>query len=262
MADDRYYLTGVGRALRFLEAVSDSDSGLTLKQVTDLLGLDTTSGFRIAHTLEGEGYLQRDQHGTYKLGSAALRIGVSYLDSLDLRRVSMPRLGALLEPPIDSASLATLSGHRAVVIERLERQPAAAVPGHVGWSFPLHSTSLGKVLLAHLPSETVYEWLSGVELPRYAPATITDLPALLDELARIRAEGCSYNMGESRPSARAVAAPVYSHLGHVVAAVNANGTAPALTDENLRGPVRQAVIDAAAALSRDLGFRDANLAHG
>lgn len=59
----------------------------------------------------------------------------------------------------------------------------------------------------------------------------------------------------------AVAAPVYNHLGHVVAAINAGGTTPAaLTMDQLQGPLRQAVLDAAAALSRDLGFRDANIA--
>jgi DNA-binding IclR family transcriptional regulator len=147
-----------------------------------------------------------------------------------------------------------------VVIERLERQPSAAVTGHVGWSFSLHSTSLGKELLAYLPPETVHEWLSGTPLPQFTPTTIADLPALFDELARIRSEGCAYNIGEARPSAMAVAAPVYNHLGHVVAAINAAGSAPAITIAHLRGPVRQAVLDEAAALSRDLGFRDPSLA--
>jgi len=260
MADDRYYLAGVGRALKFLEVIGENDAGLTLKQATDRLGLDTTSAFRIARTLESEEYLRRDEHGTYKLGPAALRIGVSYLDSLDLRKTALPRLGSLLDPPIEAASLAALSGRRAVVIERLERQPSAAVPGHAGWSFSLHSTSLGKALLAHLPTETAHEWLSSMALPKLTPATIVEPHELLDELARIRADGCAYNIEASRSGAMAVAAPVYNHLGHVIAAINASGSSPALTADHLRGPVRQAVLDAAAALSRDLGFRDAHLA--
>lgn len=257
MTDNRYYLAGVGRALRFLELIGDNENGLTLKQATDLLGLDTTSAFRVARTLESDGYLQRDEHGVYKLGPAALRLGVSYLDSLDLRRTSLPRLGAMLEAPVDSASLAVLSGRRAVVIERLERQPSATVPGHVGWSFSLHSTSLGKTLLAYLPVETAHEWVTSMPLPKLTAATLTTPDDLMQELARIREEGCGYNIGESRSGALAVAAPVFNHLGHVVAAINVGGDTPSLTIDALRGPLKQKVLDAATALSRDLGYRHA-----
>jgi DNA-binding IclR family transcriptional regulator len=259
VTDNRYYLAGVGRALRFLELIGDHENGLTLKQATDQLGLDTTSAFRVARTLETEGYLQRDEHGVYKLGPAALTLGVSYLDSLDLRRTSLPQLGALLDAPIDSASLAVLSGRRAVVIERLERQPTATVPGHVGWSFSLHSTSLGKTLLAYLPVETAHEWVTSMPLPKLTASTLTTPDALMEELGRIREEGCGYNVGESRSGARAVAAPVFNHLGHVVAAINAGGDTPEITAEALRGPLKQKVLDAATALSRDLGYRHSGM---
>lgn len=255
MTDNRYYLAGVGRALRFLELIGDNENGLTLKQATDLIDLDTTSAFRIARTLETEGYLLRDEHGVYKLGPAALSMGMSYLNSLDLRRTSLPRLGALLEAPIDSASLAVLSGRRAVVIERVEREPNATVPGHVGWSFSLHSTSLGKTLLAYLPVETAYEWVTSMPLPKLTASTLTTPEDLMEELARIREEGCGYNLGESEPSAHAVAAPVFNHLGHVAAAINVASDSSTVTDEALRGPLKQKVLAAADALSRDLGYR-------
>lgn len=256
MTNNRYYLSGVGRALRFLELIGDSENGLTLKQATDRLDIDTTSAFRVARTLEADGYLQRDEHGVYKLGSAALRIGVSYLDSLDIRRTSLPRLGALLEAPISAASLAVLSGRRAVIIERLEREASASVPGHVGWSFSLHATSLGKALLAYLPVETAHDWVTSMPLPKLTPATLTIPEELMAEFARIRKDGCAYNLGETRPNSLAVAAPVMNHLGHVVAAINASGYAPDVTEEALRGPITRNVLDAAAALSRDLGFRN------
>lgn len=256
MTNNRYYLAGAGRALRFLELIGDNANGLTLKQATDQLDIDATSAFRIARTLETDGYLQRDEHGVYKLGSAALNLGVSYLDSLDLRRTSLPRLGAILEAPIDFASLAVLSGRRAVVVERLERQATASIPGHVGWSFPLHATSLGKTLLAYLPSETAHDWVTSIPLPKLTSTTLTTPEELTEELARIRDEGCAYNHGESRLSAHAVAAPVFNHLGHVTAAINAGGYAPDFTREAMHGPIRERVLDAARALSRDLGYRN------
>ena len=256
MVNERYLLSGVGRALAFLELFADIGHGLTLTQATERAGIDQTAAFRIARTLEHEGYLTRDEHGVYKLGPTVLRLGVAYLDSLDLRSMALPRLGALLVGEIETASLATLSGRRAVVIERLERDPVAAVPGHVGWSFSLHATSLGKILLAHLPTETAYEWLSAAPLPRFTAATLVDPTELLTELERVRADGCAYNIEESRPRIATVAAPVYNHLGHVVAALNAGGTAPHVTPQTLRGPIRRAVLEAANALSYDLGFRE------
>lgn len=255
MADDRYYLSGVGRALRFLELIAESENGLTLKQASSQLGVDGTSAFRIARTLEEDGYLHRNEHSVYKLGSATLALGVSYLDSLDLRRIAIPRLEALLEPPIDMASLASLSGRRAIVLERLEREPRVAGQGRTGWTFPLHATSLGKTLLAHLPPETVHEWVSSMPLQPLTPATLTTPEALLNELAEIVAAGHGYNLGESQRNIVSVAAPVRNHLGHVVASINATGRRPDITDDFLFGKMTDAVVSAAEALSHDLGLR-------
>jgi len=260
VANDRYFLAGVGRALQFLEVIADHETGLTLKQATDLAEVDPTGAFRIAHTLEHEGYLIRDEHGLYKLGPTVLRLGVTYLNSLNLRKTALPRLGALIEWPADSASLATLSGRRAVVIERLERQPSEAGTRHVGWSFSLHSTSLGKTLLAYLPDATIREWLESMPLQRFSGTTIVDPQVLMAELEQIRTQGYAFNFEESGDGALAVAAPVRNHLGEIIGALNVSGQMPTMTKEYLQDETLKSVVSAADALSRDLGYRSDQVA--
>ncbi|MEV6904831.1 IclR family transcriptional regulator C-terminal domain-containing protein [Amycolatopsis sp. NPDC051372] len=69
-----------------------------------------------------------------------------------------------------------------------------------------------------MPVETAHEWVRSMPSPKLTASTLTSADGLMVELGRIRDEGCGYNRGESQPSARTVAAPVFNHLRHVVAA--------------------------------------------
>lgn len=95
----------------------------------------------------------------------------------------------------------------------------------------IHCTAGGKAILSRLPDRRVREIAAERGLPEFTDNTISELPALLDELAEIRERGYALNDQEQMRGIRAVGAPVVDTDGGIVGAVSVSGPA-----NNWRGP--------------------------
>jgi DNA-binding IclR family transcriptional regulator len=254
---DKYFLGSLARGLSVLDFFGDHDGPATLKELSEATGLEMTAAFRIAHTLERTGFLARDaMTKRYQLGHKVGRLGGAYLQDLDIRRVALPYIKQLVAEVRENVSLAALSGEDAVVIERIEAQQTLTVRGRVGWTFPVYCTSLGKALLAALPEEEAMAILETMDRPKITTNTITELPALKRELAKVREQGFALNDEESAPGIRAVAAPIQDSLGDVAAAINIGGPSMRITPEDLVGRLAPRALEAAATIAGELGYRD------
>jgi DNA-binding IclR family transcriptional regulator len=253
---DKYFLASLARGLAVLEFFGDHEGGATLKELSEATGLEMTAAFRIAHTLEKTSFLSRNPTSKrYQLGHKVGQLGGAYLQDLDVRRVALPHIKRLVEEVRENVSLAALSGVDAVVIERIEAQQTLSVRGRVGWTFPVYSTSLGKALLASLPEDEAMAILEGMDRPQITPNTITALPALKRELAKVREQGFALNDEESAPGIRAVAAPIHDALGEVAAAINIGGPSMRITPEDLGDRLAARAVEAASTISGELGYR-------
>ena len=67
------------------------------------------------------------------------------------------------------------------------------------------------------------EILSHAKLTSYTERTITDPRILYEELRHVRALGYAISCGELEEGIDAVAAPIFDHLGSVVASVSIGG---------------------------------------
>jgi IclR family pca regulon transcriptional regulator len=258
--EDRYFLESLGRGLALLDyfAGHEAGGGMSLKEAADGAGFELTATLRITHTLEQLGYLTRDADTKrYTLGPKTRRLGLVALQRHDVREVALPHIRALVKDVRETVSLATLVGSQAVVIERIESQHALTVRGRVGWPFPVHSTSLGKALLAWLPAEESAEILRAAPREKTTPRTKTHLRDLQRELAEVRRLGYSINDEESADDIRAVAAPIRDGFGDVVAAINVGGPTIRLPSPAALEGLADKVLAAAGAISADLGHTPA-----
>jgi DNA-binding IclR family transcriptional regulator len=125
----------------------------------------------------------------------------------------------------ETVNLAVLREHYAVNVDQARGTAAVAAQNWVGELTPLHATSSGKVLLAHVPDAQRGELLSRAGLPRLTSATITSAQALERQLAKVRTDGFATTFEELEEGLNAVAVPVCDHRGTVVAAVSVSGPA-------------------------------------
>lgn len=100
----------------------------------------------------------------------------------------------------------------------------------VGTQQPLHSTSLGKAILAHYPLNRVEEIIDGIEFERRTGNTITTKQELLDELEETRHRGYAIDDEENLRGIRCIAAPVIVD-DEVVGAVSLTGPASRFSGE-------------------------------
>jgi IclR family acetate operon transcriptional repressor len=140
-------------------------------------------------------------------------------------------------------NLAILDRGAAINIDQVLGPSAITTHNWLGRHTQLHATSSGKVLLAHLPESELASRLAA-PLERYTPRTVTDPETLRAQLKRARADGCAYSVEEFEKGLNAVAAPVFTFNGEVLAALSASGPSFRLTEQRL--PEVSAMVRAAA----------------
>lgn len=244
--------TAVERALNILEAAAHRRDGLTNSEISRKLGIPKSSASYILRTLERRGYLRRDgESGRYRLGLKILSLGGDAQANLDIADVALPFMRALEERIHMTVHLAVLDQGEAVYIEKVEAPGFFKVNTWVGRRMFLHSTSVGKCLLAWLPKQEVETIVKQQGLKKRTPKTITTMSRLLSDLESVKDEGYAVDDEENSLGARCLGAPVFDATGNVIAALGASGTLTQV-DEASMPRLAEAVKDTARRISRQL----------
>jgi IclR family acetate operon transcriptional repressor len=242
----------VGRAMRILELVADQPGRLGVTELGRRLGVHKATAFRLVSTLVEGGLLERETASDkYRPGFGLVRLATTALAELDVVRQARPVLQGLAEGSQETVNLAVLGGHEVVNIDQVAGSHAVVNVNWVGKRTPLHCTSNGKILLAHLPQGERERVLAG-PLARRTSRTIVDPELLRTQLHEARARGYAYTVEELEVGLNAVAAPVRGPGGEVIAAVSAAGPAYRVTAARIPKLAR-AVVEAAAEISRRMG---------
>jgi DNA-binding IclR family transcriptional regulator len=116
---------------------------------------------------------------------------------------------------------------------------------------PLHSTGIGKAILAYLSEERLELVLAG-GLEQRTPGTIVTPEELRLELERIRLRGYSTDMEENEVGVRCVGAPIFDHSLRVVGGISIAGPVFRFTQQRVAELGLQ-VVGTAQEISRRLG---------
>jgi DNA-binding IclR family transcriptional regulator len=255
--EDRYNIRAVDRAVRILSVLSDGKPR-TLTELSEEIGINSSTTFRLLATLAYNNYVERDgQSGAYRPGLACLELARAYHESNDIRQAALPALEMLRDDTKETVHLAVLDKMEVVYVEKLHGLHAIGLmSSRVGGRSPAYCTGVGKVLLAYTPPELVRAHFEQVGLHRYSDATILSLDELLDHLENVRREGYALDRGEHEAEVRCVAAPIFDMTGKAVAAISVSGPAgriePLETNLELVNKTRQT----ARSISARLGYRE------
>jgi IclR family KDG regulon transcriptional repressor len=248
-----YSVPAVQRALDIIEYLVSSAGPRNITEVSRHLNIPKSSVFGILQTLRGNGWVEKLDDDRYALTLKLFGLGSSIIASLDLRQQVSPLLRELASQTNITGHLAVLASDEAVYIDKAEVPGAIRLTTYVGSRCPLHSTGMGKALLAWLPENEVERIIRSRGLTAYTPNTISSPVALKAELAEVRRTGYAISMEENEPGVCGIAAPVFDHLGHVVAAVNLGGTVLQIKKEDVHA-LGETVAQAARQMSSRLGY--------
>src|SRR5580692_9983760 len=242
--------TAVERALNILEAAAQRRDGLTNSEISRKLAIPKSSASYILRTLERRGYLRRDaETGRYKLGLKILSLGGDAQSNLDIADLALPFMRSLVERVHLTAHLAVLDQGEAVYVEKVEAPGFFKVNTWVGRRMYLHSTSVGKSLLAWLQKQEMEAIVRQQGMKKRTPKTITAVSRLLADLELVREQGYAVDDEENSTGARCLGAPIHDATGSVTAALGVSGTLTQVDEENL-SRIADALKETARRISR------------
>src|SRR5437588_7596233 len=215
----------VNRALGILDQVSSRQGGMTNGEISRKLKIPKSSASYILRALEDGGYLRRDmESGKYKIGLKLLSLRHSALAELDVREVALPVMRHLVEGSGKTAHLAIFDRGEAVYIERVEAQGFIKMDTWIGRRMDLHSTAVGKALLAFRAEDELQTIISKRGLNKHTSRTITVAGRLLKELEKIRDCGYAVDDEENSVGVFCTAAPIFDANGKVEVSLGLTGT--------------------------------------
>jgi len=241
------------RGLAVLETLAAADEGgLGPTSIAEAVELDKATVSRLLQTLVGAGYAIQDKRTRrYLLTAKILRVAQGIAARLDLLSLARPHLRQLRDELDETVHLGVMQGLRVVYIDKIESTNSIQLVSAVGQTMPLHSTSLGKAMLAALPDTELEEKLAQMDFLPRTDRTISDLTEFREEIKRTQSRGYAIDDRENEPLGACVAAGIVGADGRPVGAVSVAGPHFRVRDhfevfgERVRG--------AAAAIAAELG---------
>lgn len=242
----------VDRAISILQVLArHGAAGVT--EISGELAVHKSTVFRLLATLEARGLVEQSaRRGQYQLGYGVVQLAAGATKKHDLSVLSRPVCRALAQTVGETVNVAIHDGHAVISIDQVIGSAAVTTLNWVGQRTPMHATSAGKLFLAHLPAAQVGAVLAE-GLQRYTPHTIVDPAALTEQLALARQRGYACTLDEHEVGLAAVAAPIRSLDGQVVAAVTVSGPTFRLNEDTIPD-VAKHVLAAAAEISQRNGY--------
>ncbi|WP_344972581.1 IclR family transcriptional regulator domain-containing protein [Salinactinospora qingdaonensis] len=246
-----HYVQSLERGLAVIRAFSAETPSMTLSDVARSTGLTRAATRRFLLTLVDLGYVRTDGR-QFALTPRVLELGYAYLSSAELPEVVQPHLERLAAEVGESSSVSVIDGDDIVYVARVPTSRIMAVSISVGTRFPAYLTSMGRVLLAALPSEELEHYLAGLELRTATPYTVSSTQLLRAEIDRARSQGWAIVDQELEEGLRSVAAPIRDREGTVVAAANVSAHATRTSVEDIRRELLPPLLATVARIEADL----------
>jgi len=220
-SDERYLVPGLARGLQVLGCFSRTERELTGAELSRRLQVPRASVFRLLHTLEQMGFVERvPDSPAYKLSIGVLRLGFEYLASMELTEHGRPIVEELRTLSGFSAHLVVRDGRDVVFVLKAAGPNAVFHSIQVGARVPAHATVLGRQLLSDLDEAGLRKVYPEEPLPAVTPRTPTTVKALQALIAADRASGYGISQGGFETGITTIAAPVFNEQRRVVAAVS------------------------------------------
>jgi len=210
---------GLAKGLKVIEAFSAEHPRLSIAQAAQIAGLDRATTRRCLLTLSELGYAAYDGK-FFTVTPRVLRLGTGCLATMPLPRIVQPMLDQLSQEIGQSTSVSILDEGEIVYVARAAQSRVMSIALMPGSRLPAYCTSMGRVLLAALPSEEAYSILEASRPVALTERTITEINALMVELEIVRRNGHAVIDQEVEVGLRSIAVPLRTTRGKTVAALN------------------------------------------
>jgi len=248
-----YTVASVDRALQLLLLLGRATKDMGVTEISKVLGVQKSTTHSLLQTLMGRGFVQQNENGRYALGVRLIELGQVCKDKLDVREAARPLMLELANETRQIALLAVLARNELIIVEKVEPERPFLIIPKFDFSVAVHSTAVGKVLMANAPDEIIDKIISS-GLEKYTDFTLTDREALLNELEAVRQQGYGMGCNETINGVTCLAVPIFDNSRKVMAALSVSCPSSILSNKDYM-EIIQILKQKAGIISQRLGYR-------
>jgi DNA-binding IclR family transcriptional regulator len=196
----------------------------SVTEISKILNMLPSKVSRMLGTIEKDGFLEKNpETKKYRLGIRFFELGVVYAFHLPLRRIIRPHIEQMAKELNLTVGWAILRNNRVIVVDRIQNMNIDMLAQRIGLNLPIHTTAIGKLLLAYLPEEEQDKILESIDLVKLTDTTMVDKKLIKENLKVIKERGYATDEGETHEDLNGIAAPIKNSTGDVVAAIHLMG---------------------------------------
>lgn len=223
-------LTTTETSLAVIEAIQELD-GATPAELAATLELSESTVYKHLYTLAKHGYVTSDGD-EYRLGARFYHIGMYVRNRSKVYELAGKYVIELAEQSNEESDFGIEENGRIVTL--FDSVGSSAKPSSRLNNYEyMHTTAIGKSILAQLPESRVDEITDRWGLPELTEETITSRVELDAELERIRERGYAINDQESIPGKRVAGVVAKGPSGAVIGGFTISGPAYRIEDADL-----------------------------
>ncbi len=239
---ESYSIQSVDNALDVLEALCEEGDEVRISQLSQRLGMNKTSIFRLLATFENRGYVEKEQlSGKYKLGISAYEMGQKFLSRMGLLRKAKPVIERLARECNEALYLAVPRGNDVLMLDMVDTMQQVKIIPLVGNHYPITASSAGHAILA------------SSELQRNK-CSLEELAAISTLLTKTRETGGCIDRGVLGEGIASLATPLIDAQGKVPGSLCMVGPEFRLTREKIEETLLPQLIEAGIVISSKLGY--------
>jgi len=243
------------RMFALMDVMASREDAISLKDISEKTGLHPSTAHRILNDLTIGRFVERPQPGSYRLGMRLLELGNLVKGRLSVRDAALLPMRELHKRIQQPVNLSVRQGDEIIYVERAySERSGMQVVRAIGGRAPLHLTSVGKLFLSADDAQRIRAYATRTGLHGQTKNSITQLPALERELARVRQMRYALDNEELELGVRCMACGIYDDQGKLIAGLSISAPASRL-DEAWLGQLQTT----ARQISDTLGFMPAEL---
>lgn len=232
-ADGPYQLHSLDRAVSVLEALSESDTPLSLAEICQRMSLHKSTAHRSLMVLERSSLIERTGENRFRLGLKLHEWGNRAVEQSDLPSRIHPfsrRLSTLVG---ETVHLSILENTSIVYLDKVEPTHRIRLACRTGISNPVYCTSMGKAMLAFQPEKLLEQVIAKIRFTPFTHKTLRSREALLKSLERVRRRGYAIDDEEIETGVRCIGAPIFNEAHQPIAAMSVSGPSSRITAQSV-----------------------------
>ncbi|MDN3019080.1 IclR family transcriptional regulator [Paenibacillus sp. BSR1-1] len=243
------------RALDLLVLLAKTGTALTLNEICTEMGMPKSSGFELVQTLLYKGFIELEDPRlkTYRLGLAAFETGMAYQANMEITQLARPLLLELNKQTGSTVFLGVEDKGKVVYLDKAENFSVMRPTAKLGSRRYLHTTGVGKALLAAMPDEKIEYLFGDGEIPSKTSFSKVTLPEILQDMKEIRERGYSIDDREDNVEMYCMGSAIFDQSNQPVAAISIASMLSSMTPER-KEMVSNLISETALKLSNQLGY--------